>query len=212
MVRARDGDFVPGVGVKEQVTGLSVTGYILVGGESRRFVDDKALALYQGKPLVAWAVGALEEVGLAPLLVGPDPTPYRQWCQDAVTSETPRRGPVEAVRACLAHCPTEWALILSVDMPGVTAVVLHALLVAGQAFCTSHQVVCFARSTSHRQPFPGLYSTGVLPLMATHGVGGSMQRLLDTARVAPLGPDFLPVGMPWPQAFLNVNAPSDLSR
>jgi molybdopterin-guanine dinucleotide biosynthesis protein A len=191
---------------------LSVTGYILVGGHSQRFGGDKALALYKGKPLVAWAVGSLQDLGLAPVLVGPDPSPYQGWCQAAVTSEQPGLGPTAGVQACLEACSTTWALILSVDMPGVSAQVLQALLAAGCRQNESKQVICYARSASRRQPFPGLYSPSLLQIMAGLSAGGPMQRLLDVARLYLLGPDLLPAGRSWSQAFHNVNAPSDLSR
>ena len=48
--------------------------------------------------------------------------------------------------------------------------------------------------------------------MADRSAEGPMQRLLDNVRVSPLGPEFLPVGISWSLAFLNVNTRLDLLR
>jgi molybdenum cofactor guanylyltransferase len=44
----------------------AIAGLVLAGGRSRRFGAEKAVALLQGRPLIAWALAALEGAGAAP--------------------------------------------------------------------------------------------------------------------------------------------------
>ncbi|MBM3287648.1 MAG: molybdenum cofactor guanylyltransferase, partial [Candidatus Eisenbacteria bacterium] len=89
-----------------------VAGFVLAGGESRRFGRDKALANYEGRPMLQRALDALRDAGLEPAVVAPDAGPYRSLCSSFVTSERPGRGPVEGLRAALKATQEPWALVL----------------------------------------------------------------------------------------------------
>ena len=185
-------------------------GFVLVGGASLRFGTDKALAMYQGEALVAWAVQALTEVGLSATLVGPEVTPYRRWCNSTVTSETPGLGPAEGVRAAMGASRCDWALILGVDMPQVTGAVLRPLLAAAKPDRV-HQVICYADPPARIHPFPGLYHGSLLAVMDRLGRGGSMRRLLDVAATRLIVQDDLQPGVDLAAVLCNVNRPEDLA-
>jgi len=187
----------------------SCEGFVLVGGHSLRFGRDKAMAPFRGQPLIAWAVHALEEVNLPFRLVGPDITPYREWCEFGVTNETLGLGPAEAVRTALRACTSEWALILSVDMPQVTGAVLLRLL--DEAFSSpSVTAICFADNSGLRHPFPGLYRQTCLQTIQRQSHGGSMQQFLASKTTRLLYPNDIPPGWDLERILHNVNHPDDL--
>lgn len=186
---------------------LSVEAFILAGGRSRRFGSDKALAVWRGRSLLAWALHALDQVGLPATVVAPEVEEYRSLASRFLTSERPGLGPIEGVRVALETCQMPWALMLSVDMPWADGRVLRPLLEADRS---NERVVCFADSSGRRHPFPGLYHRSILPLIEEHGPGGSMQRLLDAASPLLLGPAELTDGVDLDSALRNANRPEDL--
>lgn len=193
--------------MSETTNASSVEGFILAGGRSRRFGRDKALALWRDRPLLAWALGALEQVGLSATVVASEVEQYRSLTSRFLTSERPGRGPVEGVRVVLEACRSPWALVLSVDMPWVDERLLRPLLEVGRS---KERAICFADSSGLRHPFPGLYQRSVLRLIDEQGPGGSMQQLLDAAAPRLLGPAELPDGVDLGAALRNANRPEDL--
>lgn len=185
----------------------SVEAFILAGGRSRRLGSDKALAVWQGRPLLAWALQALEETGLAPTVVSPEVEAYRSLASRFLTRERPGLGPVEGLRVVLLAAQAPWALVLSVDMPCVDSGTLRSLLAFDR---TGEQVVCFADSSGRRHPFPGLYNRTLLRSIEEQGPGGSMQHLLDVASPRLLRASELAVAYDLDSVLRNVNCREDL--
>ncbi len=117
----------------EQAALGRVAGVVLAAGEGRRFGRPKALVRFRGSMLVERAAGTLSEAGCDPVLV------VLGAAADTVTSEA-RLGPATAVvnpdwatgmasslrlaLSTLVRQQDRWitsALVLPVDMPGVTA-------------------------------------------------------------------------------------------
>lgn len=186
----------------------SVEAFILAGGRSHRFGRDKALAELQGRPLLGRALDVLAEVGLPATVVSPRVDAYRSLTDRFLTNERPDLGPVEGLRVVLEGCRSDWALLLSVDMPWVDAVTLRVLLNIDR---TSEQAICFADQTGLRHPFPGLYKGSLHPLIKRQGEGGSMQRLLDEASPRLIVQSEVPSGPDLEQVLRNVNRPEDLA-
>ncbi len=111
-------------------------GLLLAGGRSRRLGRDKRFLKRGGKPLIAWAYealrGATDEVWV--LLASPQdelrvrealpsPSPYPQVALDP----EPRAGPLGALAGALERVRGEYALLLAVDYPLMTAAFLRRL-------------------------------------------------------------------------------------
>ena len=156
---------------------------------------------------MAWALHALDQVGLSATVVAPEVEEYRSLASRFLTSERPGLGPVEGVRVALETCQTPWALVLSVDMPWVDERLLRSLLDVERS---RERVVCFVDSSGRRHPFPGLYRRTILPLIEEQGPGESMQRLLDAASPRLLGSAELADTVDLDSALRNANRPKDL--
>ncbi len=187
----------------------SIEGFILAGGQSSRFGSDKALAIRHGRTLLSHALGALRGLGLDPWIVTPQATAYGRYRARFLTTERPGRGPVEGVRVALHACAASWALILSVDMPGVTAAGLRPLLEFASREPSSH-ALCYRDRSDRRHPFPGLYHRRLLEWLDCAHPASSMQELLDRAEVVTVGAEELPQLIDLKRVLRNVNRPIDL--
>jgi len=152
-----------------------VDGFILAGGKSSRFGSNKALAMWKGRPLLAYATAALKDLGLNPRVVCRDPLPYFELANAFVTSERPDLGPLEGLRVALKSSSKEFAFILTGDMPLVTKGHLRLLLDAA----ADQTAVVFVSVDGIRHPFPGLYPRSALPMIEGLPKGSSVQALLD---------------------------------
>jgi molybdopterin-guanine dinucleotide biosynthesis protein A len=180
-------------------------GFVLVGGASSRFGGNKALALWQGRPLVEFPLRALAGLGLTPRLVGPEVDPYRSLALAFVLAEIPGRGPLGGVIAALACC-RDSALILTADMPEVTGDHLRALT---RAAGTGDRPVCFTQG-GRRHPFPGFYPRGILEELRSLPPEAAMQAALDRSAARTLEAESLPPSLGPARGFRNVNRPGDL--
>lgn len=195
-------------------------GFVLAGGGSRRFGSDKGLALFQGRPLIQWALTALRGLDFTPRVVTRNPSAYRGLTSAFVTGESPGEGPVEGLRAALASTTAPWSLVVSVDMPGVSARVLEVLvrgrdescaMKRGEAPGVTGRIRPVVFTIGDRMyPFPGLYPGTLLGACESLGPGASMHRLLEVAGAVKLGSDRFPRGTDPAPIFRNVNTPRDL--
>jgi len=187
-----------------------VEGFILAGGKSSRFGSDKALAIWDGRPLLAYSMTALNDLMLIPRVVCRDPLPYFEWAKAFVTSERPELGPLEGLRVALKSCSEPFALLLSADMPHVRAHHLYPFLAIIEELASigpnaSNTAAVFKSADGIRHPFPGLYPRSALPVIESLAPGSSLQALLDRISLRELDPD--------PEilsALRGVNTPSDL--
>jgi molybdopterin-guanine dinucleotide biosynthesis protein A len=182
-------------------------GFVLAGGDSPRFVSNKALANYRGRTMLAHALRALRGLDLDPRIVASDVAPYRRYDAGFVTGERPDLGPVEGVRVALVASSAPWALILSADMPEITSAGLQPLIVAMD---DRVQVICYQDDSGGRHPFPGIYHRYLLHKVGWSGRGRTMQEVLDACRVRALSQRDIGKSPVLAKILRNVNCPEDL--
>ncbi len=137
-----------------------VTGIILAGGESKRMGTDKAFVRLNGKPLISYALNTLKTVSSEILLsVGSAPLQYENL--RVVKDIYPNCGPVSGIFSALSQSKTKLNLVLSCDMPFVSAELLKFLLdeVAGNPA----DVVLPVDENGQWQTLCAVYSKDILP-------------------------------------------------
>jgi molybdenum cofactor guanylyltransferase len=100
-------------------------GYILAGGGSRRFGRDKALVEVGGLPMLRRMIGLLQSVAKNVKVVGAREK-YAQFEKEIVSDGWPGEGPLGGIITALQDSAleaerSEWNLIVSCDMPFLTA-------------------------------------------------------------------------------------------
>jgi molybdopterin-guanine dinucleotide biosynthesis protein A len=139
---------------------LRLTGVLLVGGASRRFGSDKALALFRGETLAERGHRVLAEACDEVLVVGKTarlgelPLPV---VDDGADDCAPVHGLIAGLRAA-SH---DVVVALPVDVPLVTAEALRALGAA-------------AAVPSARIPLPGAYPRSLLPVLEARVAAGEL--------------------------------------
>jgi len=102
-------------------------GFVLAGGKSRRMGQDKALLLFEGRPLGLRAAELAQQVCSDVTIVG-DPAKYAAWGFPVLRDLYPDRGPLGGIHAALAHCDAPLALVVGCDMPYLSPEFLHFLV------------------------------------------------------------------------------------
>ncbi len=203
-------------------------GFVLAGGQSSRMGEDKALVLFNGRPLVERALGILRAAGLEASIAGARTASALQTLkafapvvEDAETAP----GPLSGICAALASTAARWAVFLPVDLPLMPATLIEFLLdharITGRA-------VTLASVNGFAQSFPAVLDRVVLPALEREleaGRGGcfagfqaasaqlnqpvsivAVEMLVQAGRIEH------PDGLPASRWFLNVNRPADLWR
>lgn len=177
-------------------------GIVLAGGKSSRFGSDKALALYQGVPLVRRAVFLLRSAGLHPAVITREGKRYSFLDCTVIEDKLPDLGPLGGLYTALLSFSHETFLTLSCDMPLISFKAVSVLMGQERA---AGEVVIF-EVDGRDQPFPGVYPQTLLPVICRHLTQErySLKDLMD---------DFPVKRVPWTGAsefFLNVNRTEDL--
>jgi molybdenum cofactor guanylyltransferase len=146
---------------------LDARAYVLAGGASSRFGRDKALVRLGTRPMLLEIVqlartcaSEVAVVAAAQKYAGLDGT--LQIIEDRWPGEGPLGGIITALQHTAATArPAEWNLILSCDMPFLTAEWLQFLIAQAGASATEIQVI-LPHSAHGPEPLCACYRTGAV--------------------------------------------------
>ena len=105
-----------------------VSGIVLSGGKSSRMGSDKGLKMFKGKPLVDYAIEALEPYCGNILLSTNNPENYAKYRLPIVVDEIKSIGPMGGIYSCLKKSSRKINIFLSCDMPFVDSKLIKFLL------------------------------------------------------------------------------------
>lgn len=193
---------------------MKITGYILSGGQSRRFGSDKARALLDGVSLIVRVTETIRSSCDEVIIVADVAEKYSDFGLRTITDLRPGWGPVTGLETALshrleAHGPG-WILLVSCDLAGVGSNAVQHVINRLPDDAATRTVRAVAFHAEKWQPFPACFHTDLLPLCSSLLDEGkaSFQRLLSDprshAQPLPLPPD-------WP-ATPQVNTREELER
>jgi len=187
-------------------------GGVLVGGQSRRFGSDKAVAHVGDRSLAAWAVHALREVADPVVLLGGYGTLARRMALPWRGDARPGRGPLSGIAVGLkwaAESERDGLLVLACDLPLVPAEVMRAIASAARPDVDA--VVAGTGDEDEPQPLCAWYGAGALPSVEARLDRGAyaVRGLLADLRVVQVrvADDIERASA----LLLNVNTPDDLA-
>ena len=180
-----------------------ITGYILAGGRSRRMGQDKRLIRFEGATLLESVIRLLETVLASPPvlvgdnLIGVAPTGY-----PILPDAQPDCGPLSGLISALTHCPTDWALVIGVDMPYLSANDLSKLIHAVHEDLDGVSL----KAGPGIEPLAAIYAASTHAFWEKRLAMGKLS-LQEGINLLKWGQVSLPQGS---TALMNVNRPEDL--
>lgn len=190
---------------------MGFTGYVLAGGKSSRMGSDKFALQIGGETFLSRAADALKAV-CADVLVILNQSQSLDTDLPVVRDVYQQRGALGGIHAAFSNCKTEFAVILAVDLPFVTADAIEKL-------------TKIARECREFSVFVPLQSDGRLqPLCAVYRVRDCLSKAQDIleSRQSASVRDFLETVLVFtvnqtdlsddPELFFNANTPADLEK
>ncbi|MFT5208009.1 MAG: molybdopterin-guanine dinucleotide biosynthesis protein A [Candidatus Omnitrophota bacterium] len=140
----------------------SLIGVVLAGGKSRRFGSNKALAEFNGKPLIQQSLGLLKSLGFKSCISTSSVNDYTALGYPLIRDLYPDTGPLGALYSALVFTKNP-ILVLTCDMPSITIASLQELINKFKE--RRNSVTLYQRADGQLQPFPGIYALNCLPLI-----------------------------------------------
>jgi len=108
---------------------FDVTGIILSGGKSSRLGEGKGLALFNGKPLVTYAIGILKPLcGKLVISANNQQQEYAKFGFEVVEDQIRDIGPIGGLFSCIRRSKTRFNMVISCDTPFVSSGLFEYLL------------------------------------------------------------------------------------
>jgi molybdopterin-guanine dinucleotide biosynthesis protein A len=166
-----------------QPTATNAHGYVMAGGGSTRFGEDKARAKLAGQPILARMCALLSAVTGNACVVAP-PGRYEDLGLPLLADRWPGEGPLGGIITALRHTretgsAADWNLILSCDMPFLTPEWLAFLV--GHATASDAQALV-PQSAHGREPLCACWRTSAVEEIQAAFAGG-MRRVNDALRL-----------------------------
>lgn len=156
-------DYIPESGRSRcYYLGMLTAGFVLVGGQSRRMGQDKALLPWKTGVLADEMAGKLAAVTGTVLLVG-EPSKYGHLGYPCLPDLRAGLGPLGGIEAALASARAELNLVLACDLPEIEVPHLRHLLT--EAMQTGENCIVTADGSGAIQPLCAVYRSACLPVV-----------------------------------------------
>lgn len=186
----------------------ALTAFVLAGGRSTRMGTDKAFVVLDGQTLLARTLDLVRSLMSDVRIVG-DPGKFAPFAS-VVEDMFPGCGPLAGIHAALRSSQTDLNLILAVDTPFVTPVLLQYML--GRA-TDSSATVTVPRTSQGWQPLCAIYHRNFASIAEEALRAGhyKIDPLFSEAGVQVISEVELQSAGFAPHLFSNLNTPEDLA-
>lgn len=185
----------------------NIAGAILAGGKSSRFGSNKALALYQGVPLVQRIARILADIFPETILVTNSPGAFAFLGWPMTGDRFRDCGPLAGIHAALSAATCPAAFVCGCDMPLVQPALVRFLC---DRLADNDAVLPWPASGP--EPLYAVYSKTALPVIEENLRQGQFRtnRVLDSLRVRRVTEEEILAILPDLGTFCNINRQSDL--
>ena len=187
------------------MTTPKITGIVLAGGRSSRMGEDKSLMKLHGKTLVEYSIDALRPLCDKVIISSNNPNYAFTGCE-VWPDELPEQAPIIGIYSCLKRSETEVNIILSCDIPLMSASMIGFLIAKSAAF----DITVPIHENGQIEPLCGVYKKSSLEILKEF-IDVKNFRLNECIRSAShqLIPVDAQIPCNTPNLFLNINTPSD---
>lgn len=106
----------------------NISFFILAGGESRRFGENKAFYPYHGKLLISWLLELMSFFSSRVFIIAKDKAMYEHLGYTVIEDSLPYQTPLVGIYTGLSFSRTPWNFFAGCDMPFLTKEVVQKLL------------------------------------------------------------------------------------
>jgi molybdopterin-guanine dinucleotide biosynthesis protein A len=186
-----------------------ICGAILAGGESRRFGQNKALALLGGKPVIRHVLDPLQNLFNDVMIITHQPALFERFDVDVAADVLRGPGALGGLLTALVHANCEYCFVVACDMPFLNVAVIHHMLVPGP-----RRDVLVPVRRGEPQPLHALYSRRCIPFIHREIFRGHYRIIDFFAEVAveEIEEDEWMDLDPESRSFFNVNQPDDFAE
>lgn len=179
-----------------------LTAFVLAGGKSQRMGTEKGLLDLNGKPFVSHICDALVPiVGQEIVIVSSNPD-YDFLGYKRIEDMIANKGPVGGLYSALKHSKTKYNLVLSVDVPLVTAELLEWLVDNHEESYMMTQVQCKEKAS----PLIAVYDRSMRIILGEY-IAGNQLKLCDV--IEEVNHQTLEVPKKWMAQVQNINTDED---
>jgi len=182
---------------------ISISGFILAGGKSRRMGTDKALLTFQEEPLLVHMTKLIEPF-CDNLAISGQNLDYSTFGIEMIPDLYSDCGPIAGIFSALKYSVSDWNLLVSVDVPFVNEeLFLFLISNIGEYDCV------IPRHASGVEPLIGLYHRRILPVIEEMIKSGDYRitNLLSKLNIQYL--DCNNLIKKYPRLFMNINRMED---
>lgn len=179
----------------------NITGVIMAGGKSSRMGTDKGLMDFQGKPMIQYGIDLLSTF-FKTVVISTNQDEYSQFGLTIIPDIHKNCGPIGGLHAVLSEIETEYAFLLSCDMPFVSTEVILKIVDASE-----YQLATVPVVGGKMEPLCALYSVQILPKIQRNIDNRNFKMMQLIQDCHPNFIDFDEIN-----AFLNFNSKSDLLK
>ncbi|PLX09954.1 MAG: molybdenum cofactor guanylyltransferase [Marinilabiliales bacterium] len=132
-----------------------ISGIILSGGKSSRMGSEKGMKIFNGKPLIEYAIEALGISCKNIIISTNNPEFYEKYNIPLIKDEIKNIGPMGGIYSCLRQSNTEYNLVLSCDMPFIDKELISYLI---NAISSDYTAVVPVHDENKLEPLCAVYS------------------------------------------------------
>jgi molybdopterin-guanine dinucleotide biosynthesis protein A len=183
-----------------------MTGIVLIGGESRRFGQDKVIARIGEKRLIELVLGVIQPLFAEIILIGHKREGFEEL--EIVEDLIPGCGPMGGIYTALCVADSPSCFVFAADMPNLNAGLIQYMLSLAQ----DYDVIIPAWSKGI-EPLHAIYRKNILPVLALHIRRRwlKIERFLAQVSVQRVDEETI-TAYGWPEViFANINTPHDFS-
>jgi molybdopterin-guanine dinucleotide biosynthesis protein A len=183
-----------------------MTGIVLIGGESRRFGQDKVIARIGEKRLIELVLGVIQPLFAEIILIGHKREGFEEL--EIVEDLIPGCGPMGGIYTALCVADSPSCFVFAADMPNLKAGLIQYMLSLAQ----DYDVIIPAWSKGI-EPLHAIYRKNILPVLALHIRRRwlKIERFLAQVSVKRVDEETI-TAYGWPEViFANINTPHDFS-
>ena len=186
---------------------MSSAGFVLVGGNSSRMGQDKALVRWRNAPVVEHVAAQVREAAGSATLIG-QPGRYSHLNLPCLPDRYEGRGPLGGIHSALSAHQARYNVVVACDMPDLDASLLKRLLSAARSAVAP---CVFVLNGSRRHPLCAVYREDALPAVERSLQTGQLRLhdLLDALAAEPFETDTILRNCNTPAEWMELEASLD---